>query len=156
MSSHVEAFLIAIDKGWAQPSSTKITLCVIGSTSLLLQTDYVRGTKDSDVLETIDMAPEVKQALLALAGEDSLLAARHRMYLDIVARAIPFLPLAPTWHPMKELSSKLAHFQLEALDIKCSVSGEREVGFRLGWKERPGAIRAFLWWCAGHVRQHRG
>ena len=71
MSSPVEEFLIAIDQAWTQPSSAKTTLRVIGSTSLLLQTDYVRGTKDSDVLETIDMAPEVKQALLALAGEDT-------------------------------------------------------------------------------------
>jgi len=50
----------------------------------LLQTDYVRGTKDSDVLETIDMAPEVKQALLALAGEDT-----PRMPISDVSAIVP-------------------------------------------------------------------
>jgi hypothetical protein len=70
------------------------------------------------------MAPEVKQALLALAGEGSLLATRHRMYLDIVARAIPFLPLVPIWHPLENLNSKLTHFQIEALDIVDTVASK--------------------------------
>ena len=36
-------------------SSAKVRLRVIGSSALMLQTDYARGTKDSDVLETADL-----------------------------------------------------------------------------------------------------
>ena len=47
----VEAFLKDIDAAW--PSAhAKIRLRIIGSTALMLQTSYERGTKDSDVLET--------------------------------------------------------------------------------------------------------
>ncbi|MGA2079014.1 MAG: hypothetical protein ABSH53_00120 [Holophaga sp.] len=38
------------------------------------------------------------------------------MYLDIVAGGLPFLPLIPIWHPLEDLSAKLAHFRVEALD----------------------------------------
>ena len=61
----------------------------------MLQTDYERGTKDSDVFDTVDLAAETKAQLLRVAGRDSELAKRRLMYVDIVANGIPFLPHAP-------------------------------------------------------------
>jgi len=47
----VEAFLRELDAAWHHPGP-KIPLRIIGSTALMLQTSYQRGTKDSEVLET--------------------------------------------------------------------------------------------------------
>lgn len=115
--SPIENFIVAIDQAWSRDPGPKILLRVIGSTALMLQADYVRGTKDSDVLEAADLTPVVKRELLALAGEDTPLATLNRMYLDIVAGGLPFLPLVPIWHPLEDLSAELAHFRVEALDI---------------------------------------
>jgi hypothetical protein len=84
---------------------------------VLLQADYQRGTKDSDVFETTDLREETKSALLALARKGTDLAARHKHYIDIVANGIPFLPQAPRWHPVGDISRHLSHFELLALDI---------------------------------------
>jgi hypothetical protein len=40
------------DAAWGIPAPAKIRLRIIGSSALMLQTDYARGTKDTDVLET--------------------------------------------------------------------------------------------------------
>ena len=48
----VSDFFEEIDRRWRGAPSNKIPLLVLGSAALLLQTDYERGTKDSDVLET--------------------------------------------------------------------------------------------------------
>lgn len=47
----IEQFLAELTQRWSHPSNP--TLRVIGSTALMLRTDFVRGTKDSDVLETV-------------------------------------------------------------------------------------------------------
>ena len=53
--SPIENFIVAIDQAWTGDPGPKILLRVIGSTALMLQADYVRGTKDSDVLEAADL-----------------------------------------------------------------------------------------------------
>ena len=45
----IELFLLNIDAEWPA-GGPKILFRVIGSTALMLQTAYSRGTKDSDVL----------------------------------------------------------------------------------------------------------
>ena len=48
----VHEFLAEIDRLWGRQEEPKIVLRILGSTALFLQTDYARGTKDSDVFET--------------------------------------------------------------------------------------------------------
>lgn len=81
---------------WDEPRLP--ALRVIGSTALVLQTDWERGTKDSDLLETLDLDERSRSRLLELAGPDSALARRWRMHLDVVSNGIPFLPQVPKWH----------------------------------------------------------
>lgn len=89
---------------------------VIGCSSLLLQTGYTRGTKDSDILETSAITPEISRELLRLAGKNTKIHGKYRMYIDIVAEALPFLPAIPNYIEMIELNSKLKYFKLMALD----------------------------------------
>lgn len=46
----VERLLAELASAW--PHASRPTLRIIGSTALMLRTDYDRGTKDSDILET--------------------------------------------------------------------------------------------------------
>lgn len=89
-------------------------LRIIGSAALMLQTSYQRGTKDSDVLETQELEPELKARLVEVAGLNSRLHNRTRLYLDIVANGLPFLPQVPRCH-LQPLA--LQHFELEVLDV---------------------------------------
>lgn len=50
--SDVEHFLSELARGWRGPE--RPTLRILGSTALFLRTNYLRGTKDSDVLETAE------------------------------------------------------------------------------------------------------
>jgi hypothetical protein len=115
--SALEEFFRDLDKQWRWPGDAKIGLRLIGSAALMLQTNYERGTKDSDVLETTSLTDEIKTRLLAIAGKDSRLLDRHRLYLEIVASGIPFLPRGPVWHPVAALNANLEHFRIEALDV---------------------------------------
>ncbi|MFS8071366.1 MAG: hypothetical protein ACMG6S_33770, partial [Byssovorax sp.] len=81
----------------------------------MLQTDYARGTKDGDVLDTVTLTVETKDRLLALAGAGTRLHARHQIYIDIVANGLPFLPQRPLWHPLAELNASLRMFEIEVL-----------------------------------------
>jgi hypothetical protein len=111
----LEPFFAELDAGWTPPPE-RVRLPIIGSTALMLQTSYQRGTKDSDVLETTGLATEIQERLLGLAGPDTSIQARHRIYLDIVRNGIPFLPQVPTWHPVRALAA-LAHFEVVVLDV---------------------------------------
>jgi hypothetical protein len=113
----VSAFLQDIDRRWPWRGEGRICLRIIGSAALLLQTDYDRGTKDSDVLETAAITPEIRDGLLGLAGKGTDLHRTHRLYLEIVSEALPFLPHPALWHPLRELNRTLAHFDIEALDV---------------------------------------
>ncbi len=118
MTTPIHTFISAIDKGWKGHDGPKITFKVIGSTALMLQADYTRATNDSDVLETSEIDGTTNARLKALAGKGTVLHQRHRLYLDIVANGIPFLPLAPLFHPVADLSESLRWFNIEVLDIQ--------------------------------------
>lgn len=111
----VEEFFLEIDRRWKIVDREPITLRVIGSAALMLQTEYGRGTKDSDILE-VNISSTVKQNLLDLAGKGSELFHRHRMYLDIVQSALPFLPQQKMFHAVPALSAARS-FRFEVLDI---------------------------------------
>lgn len=85
----LEAFLRELDAAWAREGAAPVRLRLIGSAALLLRTDYARGTKDSDVLETAEVDPAVRERLVGLAGPGTDLHRRHRLYVDVVARSLP-------------------------------------------------------------------
>jgi hypothetical protein len=110
-------FLAEVDHLWVPLTQRKVRLSIIGSAALMLQADYERGTKDSDVLETKELTPEIRDRLVELAGQGTKVHARHRMYLEIVAPGFPFLPQSPRWIDRPELNASLRHFDLEVLDV---------------------------------------
>jgi len=112
-----EHFFQDIDASWKWPAADKILLKVLGSAALMLQADYERGTKDGDVLETAQLTEEIQARIVGIAGRDSALRTRHRIYIDIVTAAMPFLPQVPQWNSMPKLSAPLRHFEVEVLDV---------------------------------------
>jgi len=100
----VRDFFGEIDQKWPTDPSERVRLHIIGCSALMLQTNYDRGTKDSDVFDTVDLAAATKEHLLRLAGVETELAKRRRMYVEIVANGIPFLPYGPLWHPIDEVN----------------------------------------------------
>lgn len=106
-----------LDRLWDGAGSEKIRLSIIGSAALMLQTTYVRGTKDSDVLEATNLTPDIKAKLIKLAGPGSDLHRKHRVYLELVAPGLPFLPQAPMFHSVADLNQDLTHFEIEVLDV---------------------------------------
>lgn len=114
--SIIEDFFREVDGRWTWPAPTRIPLRLIGSTALMLQTAYERGTKDSDVLETVDLLPETKDRLLVIAGAGTELHRRRRLYLEIVGNGLPFLPWPPAWRSVGSLGD-LQHFEVSVLDI---------------------------------------
>src|SRR5258708_37810277 len=109
----IDDFFRDIDASWMR-SSERVNLRLIGSTALMLQTTYSRGTRDSDVLETSDLSAAVKAELLLLAGEGTVIAQRHHLYVEIVSNGIPFLPHGPLWH---RHPCDLTHFDIHVLDV---------------------------------------
>jgi len=115
--STVEDFLAEVDGLWAPGDATRVRLRLIGSTALMLATGYERGTKDSDIFETIDLTRETKQRLLAIAGPGTEVHRRRRMYLEIVANGVPFLPWPARWQAAAELNQRLRHLEIAVLDV---------------------------------------
>jgi hypothetical protein len=115
----IRDFFVEIDQSWLQQQADtrKVRLSIIGCGALMLQASYERGTKDSDVFETVDLTGEVKERLRALAGPGTALHARRNLYIDIVSNGIPFLPRGPIWHPPPEINGALDHFELRVLDV---------------------------------------
>lgn len=115
----VNDFFRDIDRKWSLHGATKVQLRIIGSTALMLQTNYARGTKDSDVIETVAITPAIKEHLLKLAPQDpeSETFKKYRMYIDVVGQGIPFLPQIPRCHPLNDLNTSLTHLELEVLDV---------------------------------------
>jgi hypothetical protein len=99
----IEDLILGIDARWTPLRDSKQTLHIIGSGALMLQADYERGTKDSDVLHTTDLNEEVKARLVALAGDGTDLHQRHLMYIEVVAQGLPFLAQTPRWRARPEL-----------------------------------------------------
>jgi hypothetical protein len=113
----ISNFITDIDHRWASRVAEKIRLRIIGSAALMLQTEYARGTKDSDVLQTDQLLGDNKIHLEKLAGKGSELHRRHKLYIDIVASGLPFLPRVPIWHAIPELNQSLLNFHIESLDV---------------------------------------
>jgi hypothetical protein len=115
----IRDFFVEIDRLWPRQETgeRKVRLSLIGCGALMLQASYERGTKDSDVFETIDLSGEVKQRLIALAGAGTDLHRRRSLYIDIVSNGIPFLPHVPLWHLVPEVNGTLHHFELRVLDV---------------------------------------
>lgn len=113
----VEGLLREIDGAWSPLPTARLTLRIIGSTALFLQTDYRRGTKDSDVLETAELSAALQGRLIALAGKGTLMHHRHGLYIEVVRSAFPFLAVEPVWRPVLGLSSGLRHLDIEVLDV---------------------------------------
>ena len=111
----IRNFLAEIDSRWKPIGEEPITLQIIGSGALMLQTAYDRGTKDGDVLESRHGSPEIKTQLLALAGKGTDMHKQLRVYIDVVNRAILFLPQRPVFHPLPDLP--LQNFKIEVLDV---------------------------------------
>lgn len=112
-----ETFFKDLDHALSDAETPRIRLRIIGSSALMLQTAYERGTKDSDVLETASLTPAIKERLLAVAGERSTLYHKHRVYLDIVSSGLPFLPAVPTCHSLVRLNETLQRTEIEVLDV---------------------------------------
>ena len=113
----IEALILEIDHEWTLPIELKVHLKILGAGALLLQVGYGGGTKDSDILETASLTPEIKAHLLELAGPGTELATRHRTYVEIVASGIPFLRQRAVWHPQTALNGQLENLHIEALDV---------------------------------------
>jgi hypothetical protein len=113
-----DAFFADIDGRWGEtPSTPLIPLQLIGSSALMLQEPrYQRGTKDSDVWETGSITPTILEKLVRLAGRNSSIHRRHRMYLDVVRAGLPLLAQQPRWHPAA-LRAPLRNFDLYVLDV---------------------------------------
>ncbi|MDD5301692.1 MAG: DUF6036 family nucleotidyltransferase [Elusimicrobia bacterium] len=111
----IHKFLAEIDARWKPAGGGPIRLKIIGSAALMLQADYERGTKDGDVLEADEITPAVREQLLALAGPKAALFQKYRMYVEIVTRAIMFLPQKPVFRPVPGLA--LSNFSVEVLDL---------------------------------------
>jgi hypothetical protein len=82
----------------------------------MLQANYTRITKDSDVLEADPLTPAVCDRLLAIAGQNTQMHVRHKLYLDMVRPGLPFLPPSPKWHELPDLGH-LEHFHILVLDV---------------------------------------
>lgn len=108
----VEGLFRDLDAAIAPHASARFQLRIVGSTALFAQTDWRRGTKDSDAVHTWDFNPAVHARLIALAGPGSALALRHRVYLEFVGEGLLLLPEDPLWHPWLTL----AHLDVQVLD----------------------------------------
>ncbi len=117
MRQQLQLFLRELDRAWKPLSQARQPLPIIGAGALMLQTDYERGTKDGDVLQTAAISEPVKERLLALGGKDTAMHKRHRLYIDVVSGGLPFLPQAPVWHVLTDLTAGLEHFEVQVLDV---------------------------------------
>lgn len=114
--NQVEELLRDVDRSWGLAASGKVSLKIIGAGALLLRHGYGGGTRDSDIFETMDLTQQIQDHLLELAGAETALAIRHRMYVQIVDNGIPFLRQRALWHPQTTLNAQLENVQVEALD----------------------------------------
>lgn len=119
----IEALLEEVDQAWRRPGP-KIGLHIIGSTALMLQTSYDRGTKDSDVLETDEVTDQIVGRLIEIAGPNTVIHRRQGMYVDIVRRGIPFRRQRPVYLPLDQLNMKLVHFEVSAMSVVDVVVGK--------------------------------
>lgn len=113
----MEKFFLELDKQWKTLGEEPIQLSIIGSTALFLQSDYQRGTKDTDFLEIDEISENAFKAILKLGGKGSPLSKKFRLFIEIVKRPIPFLPVKPNFVILTHLNKKLKNFRVEVLEI---------------------------------------
>jgi hypothetical protein len=118
----IAEFFTAIDAAWS--STSKVRLLIIGSGALMMQTDYVRGTNDGDVLQTSELSAEHAEQLRGIAGRGTAFHNKHGMYIDIVDNGIPFLPRVPLFHAVPSLDATLSQLEIRALDVIDVVVGK--------------------------------
>jgi hypothetical protein len=114
--STIEAFLQDVDAAWRR-SGLRIPLRIIGSTALMLQTSYDRGTKDSDVLETDELTDRIMARLIEIGGPGTEIHKRRGLYVDIVRRGVPFRRQCPVYRPLEQLNAKPRHFEVSAMSV---------------------------------------
>ncbi len=119
MRSQVEGLLRDIASAWVGP---RITVHIIGSTALMLQTPFSRQTKDSDILEATGLDDDARRQLLKLGGPDTTLATKWSLHVQVVMRAIPFLPRPACWQPIEiaGLGDALSVAALSVTDVVVS------------------------------------
>ncbi len=113
----IEDFFCEIDREWHTQEPERIPLRIIGSCALMLRTSYVRGTKDGDVWHALGLPDAIARRLEQLAGRDSAIHKRRKLYIDIVANGLPLLPFPPVFHPIPQLDTRLTNFSVYALDV---------------------------------------
>jgi Nucleotidyltransferase of unknown function (DUF6036) len=113
----VEALFVDIDRRWKPPvPGHRQVVPIIGASALMLATEYQRGTKDSDVLQTSALDACAAAPLETLAGLGSDLHRRHRLYVEVVPEAFPFLPRRPRWN-RAAFAASLTHLDIDVLDV---------------------------------------
>lgn len=111
----LQDFFQEIDTRWSRRTpKSRIALNVIGSTALMMLTGMRTGTTDSDIIETAELADDIKNRLLDIAGPGSECERRFGLHLQFVARGIPLLPQAPRFIPVT--AWRLMSIDLAALD----------------------------------------
>lgn len=83
----------------------------------MLQTSFERGTKDSDVLQTLQLDAAAQRHLREIGGPNTKLAKRYRLHIEIVPNGIPFLPHPPFWKSTSLSFTRTPTFSLEVLDV---------------------------------------
>ncbi|MFM2418041.1 MAG: hypothetical protein RL385_2764 [Pseudomonadota bacterium] len=113
----IEAFLTQIDVRWAPAAAgQRQTIPIFGASALMLATNYLRATKDSDVLQTSALDKTAATQLLTLAGRGTQLAVKHGLYVEVLPEAYPFLPQKPCWNRI-EFTPALKHLHIDVLDV---------------------------------------
>jgi hypothetical protein len=76
----IERFFSELDAAWRWPAHEKLRLRIIGSAALMLQSSYVRGTKDrARLLGQLRLGlPQVKRAAKAWCAAGALGSSRAR------------------------------------------------------------------------------
>lgn len=113
----IENFFLDLDENWRLKTDRPIPLKIVGSMALMFQCDYRRRTKDSDVYEVADITQQIKDELIGLAGKESLLFKKHRIFIDIIKPVVLFLPPIPIFHSLNNSKlEKMQNFKIEMLD----------------------------------------
>lgn len=112
----IKEYFVELDNVWKSPTGKPIPFKIIGGMALILQYDYKRTTKDADIIEVAEITEQIKKDILDVAGKDSKLHKKCRLYVEFLNSAFPFLPLKPNYHRIASLNKKLNNFYIEALD----------------------------------------
>ena len=111
-----EQFFLELDGLWGG-ADPRIALKVIGSTALMLQADYLRGTKDSDVVGVMPVAGEIKTSSRTSRGPVHAWKACPTSTSTLCLPGCHSCPIRPRFIPLDSLDARLGSFQVSALDV---------------------------------------